>query len=200
MIADKEFRRYNKEGLIYNKIYFYIISNDYAMDIQLCTYKAIRMIRQRLDNKLTHNNIAVIDLDETFLFNDYYLLHTLETYTYNKHIQTFYRNKLDKRYGPVIPFMIIVYEYLVSRGVNVFFLTARDIKFKEDTENNLEMFNIRDYRIAFKEGDISSKEYKQREIKKIEDQGYNIVLCLNDQKEFIHDSLVSMPQLYVSAN
>lgn len=200
MITDREFRKYNEAGAIYNKIYFYIISNNYATDIQLCTYKAIRMIRQRLDNKPARNNIAIIDLDETFLFNDYYLLHTLEAYGYNKHIQSFYRNKLDKRYGPVIPFMIIVYEYLVSKGVDVFFLTARDIKFKEDTENNLEMFNIRNYQISFKEGEISSKEYKQKEIKKIEDRGYNIVLCLNDQKEFIHDSLVAMPQLYLSAS
>lgn len=200
MITDKEFRRYNEEGVVYNKIYFYIISNDYARDIQLCTYKAIKMINQRLDSNMTRNNIAVIDLDETFLFNDYYLLHTLEAYRYNKHIQSFYKNKLDKRYGPIIPFMIIVYEYLVSRGIDVFFLTARDIKFKEDTESNLEMFNIKDYQIVFKEGDLSSKEYKQKEIKKIEERGYNIVLCLNDQKEFIHDSLVTMPRLYASAN
>lgn len=202
MITDKEFYECNRNGLIYNKIYFYIISNDYARDIQKCMYRAITMVQKELRQNTNVNkpNIAVLDLDETFIFNDYYLLHTLEAYRYNNHIHRFYKDKLNKRYGPILPFMIIVYEYLVKNGVHVFFLTARDIKFKEDTVNNLALFNIKEYSICFKKNNTSSPEYKKKEMKKIEDKGWNIVLCMNDQKEFQHRTLVSMPQLYTSVS
>lgn len=199
MITDKEFYDCNRKGLIYNKIYFYIISNDYVRDIQKCMYRAITMVQKELRQNITDKpNIAVIDLDETFLFNDYYLSHTLEAYRYNNHIQKFYKEQLDKKYGPVVPFMIIVYEYLVKKGIHVFFLTARNNKFKEDTVNNLALFNITNYSICFKKNDISSAEYKKRELRNIEDNGWNIVLCLNDQKEFEHRALVNMPQLYTT--
>jgi len=139
----------------------------------------------------------VLDLDETFLFNDYYLKHTLETYKYNQHIYNFYKHNLDSKFGPVIPFMIILYEFLVKNNVEIFFLTARDIKFKEDTVSNLKLFNINKYQIIFKTGHISSSDYKIHEMKKINKLG-EIILCVNDQKEFYNKNTIYMPQLYKS--
>ncbi len=197
-ITDRQFYKYNKENIIYTPVYFYIVSNNYIKDIQNCFYNALKLARRQIQLKKKNKLIAVIDLDETFLFNDYYLNHTLEVYRYNYYIYEFYKKKLDKKYGPVIPFMIILYEYLIKNNVEVFFLTARDTKFKEDTVENLKLFNINKYKITFKKGNISSIDYKMKEIEKIRQTG-DIILCMNDQVEFYDKNMITMPRLYVSS-
>ncbi len=94
--------------------------------------------------------------------------------------------------------MIILYEYLIKNNVEVFFLTARDTKFKEDTVENLKLFNINKYKITFKKGNISSIDYKMKEIEKIRQTG-DIILCMNDQVEFYDKNMITMPRLYVSS-
>lgn len=195
-ITDKEFYNYNKNNKIYLPIFKYINSNKYLNDIYKIFIKSIKHIKNNYNSNI--KQCAIIDLDETFLFNDFYLFHTLDTYKhYNYKIYKHYKNNFNKLYSPIIPYMYILYSYIINKNIDVIFLTARDIKYKKTTIDNLKYFGITKYFIIFKTGDIKSNIYKQYNIRQIE-KNNNIILILNDQNEFYHRHLIKMPQLYTS--
>jgi predicted secreted acid phosphatase len=178
-------------------IYQYIISNKYLNDI----YKVYKNSIKHIQNNYTKNKkyYAIIDLDETFLFNDFYLLHTLNIYKYNLNIYNYYKKKLNPLFGPILPFICILYYYLKHKNINIIFLTARELKYKEDTIKNLKLFKIEYEKIIFKDTDIESFKYKKTQIEQLNKE-YDIILILNDQPEFKHKHLIQMPRLYNSIN
>jgi predicted secreted acid phosphatase len=196
-ISDKEFYEYNKKNILYMPIYQYIISNKYLNDI----YKVYKNSIKHIQNNYTKNKkyYAIIDLDETFLFNDFYLLHTLNIYKYNLNIYNYYKKKLNPLFGPILPFICILYYYLKHKNINIIFLTARELKYKEDTIKNLKLFKIEYEKIIFKDTDIESFKYKKTQIEQLNKE-YDIILILNDQPEFKHKHLIQMPRLYNSIN
>jgi hypothetical protein len=195
MLSDTEFYYYNTNKIIYYPIYNYI-KNDYFNDLYDIFKCSMSLIKHNLINDYDKRcKCVILDLDESFVCNDYYLFHTLDLYNFNKDIKNFYKNRLDKSYGPILPFMIILYEYLISKNIKVIFLTGRNKKFKKSTINNLKYFNIYKFELIMKSNNINSKLYKTNIINEL-DKIYNIILCINDQDEFIHKNLIKTPKLY----
>lgn len=196
VITDKEFYYYNKNKNKILSIYNYI-TNDYLYDICKVIYNSIQLVKKNKKEYITSlPNCVVFDLDETFFCNDFYKFHTLEVFKYNKLIYDYYKFRIPKYIGPILPFIIILYEYLIYHNIKIIFLSGRNEEWKEQTIENLNMFNINNYILYLKPKILDSHKFKQNKIYEIEKK-YNILLCLNDQKEFTHKNLLYMPQLYI---
>ena len=91
--------------------------------------------------------------------------------------------------------MFILYKYLLHKNIHIIFLSGRDIKYKKLTIDNLNFFNVKKFELILNDTGLDSKIYKQNNINEISKK-YNIILCINDQKEFIHENLIMSPMIY----
>jgi len=198
-ITDKEFYHYNKNKYTVLSIYNYI-KNNYLYDICKVIFESIQLIKI---NKSKSNsplpNCVVLDLDETFLCNDFYKFYLLELYNFNPKIKNYYKYNIPNNIGPLLPFVIILYKYLLYHNITIIFLSGRNNDLKDQTNKNLNLFHIKNYILYLKPNNLDSAIFKQNMIYQIEKE-FNILLCLNDQKEFTHQNLLYMPQLYTIHN
>jgi predicted secreted acid phosphatase len=197
VITDKEFYYYNKNKYKILSIYNYI-KNEYLYDICKVIFNSIQLVKKNKKDSITSKpNCVVFDLDETFLCNDFYKFYILEVFQYNRLIYDYYKSRIPSNIGPILPFIIILYEYLIYHNIKIIFLSGRNEEWREQTIENLNIFNINNnYLLYLKPKNLNSHTFKQEIIDEIEKK-YNILLCLNDQKEFIHKNLLYMPQLYI---
>lgn len=204
MINVKELYIYNDIKYLDKKLYQYIKYN-YFNDIYNVFFNVMQHIKKQIDiNKV--NNLktlkplcCVLDLDETFFQNDSFLYNTLHIWEYNNDLYKFYKSPtfINKSFGPILPFMYILYSYLIQKNIQIIFLSGRHEKFRQLTIDNLDFFNIdkKKYKLILNKTTMPSDLYKQYHIKQISND-YKIILCLNDQNEFDHQNLIQTPQIY----
>ncbi len=139
---------------------------------------------------------VIIDLDETFMQNDEFLLYTMDIWLYNPALYEYYlENAINYQYGPILPFMYILYKYCIDKNIRVIFISGRLNHHKQQTINNLNFYGVTDFEI-YLSSTSDSKSNKIKAIKKLEKQ-YNILAVLNDQPDSPHHTMVKFPQLYV---
>lgn len=197
-LQDKDLYTYNNSKYIDKKLYNYIVTQ-YFNDIYICFYKSMKLLKRNIMSNNIKPMCCVLDLDESFFQNNSFLYNTQYIWKYNPRLYNKYSdsNFHKKHFGPVLPYMYILYSYLKQKNIHIIFLSGRNEKFRELTINNLSYFDIKknNYELILNNTNKKSNLYKQEKISIISKK-YNIVLCINDQKEFIHRNLIEMPQLY----
>lgn len=193
MLNDKKLYEYEKIKYKDKNLEYYII-NYYFNDIFKCFFNSMKIINKNINNNIKPM-CCVIDLDETFFQNDSFLFNTLDIWKYNKNLYEYYKS-IKQPFGPILPFMFILYEYLIYKNIHIIFLSGRHIKYKQQTIDNLIFFNVNKFELILNDTKLESKIYKQNNINEISKK-YNIILCINDQKEFKHENLVMSPSLYI---
>ena len=202
MINVKKLYIYNDIKYVDKTLYQYI-KNNYFNDIYSVFFNSIQHIQKQLNIRKLQNFTkplcCVLDLDETFFQNDSFLYNTLHIWKYNNDLYNYYKSTkfINKSFGPILPFMYILYSYLIQKNIQIIFLSGRHEKFRQLTIDNLNFFNIdkKNYKLILNNTTIPSYLYKQYYIKKISND-YDIILCLNDQNEFSHKNLIQTPQIY----
>lgn len=126
------------------------------------------------------NPAVVFDIDET----------TLSNYSHIKecdfgYIPVLWNEWIDKGEAPPIPHMLRLYDTLLTLNVSFFFITGRTIEYYESTLRNLnEVGFIKVDSLLMREGKektMTATEYKTELRKKIEENGFNIILNVGDQ-------------------
>ena len=206
MLDDKTLYTYNNIRHKNTKLSNYI-SSKYFSDIYVCFYKAMQLLKKNITLYKLSSSIyplnkpmcCILDLDETFFQNDSFLYNTLGIWKYNPLLyDKFTELKFyNMNFGPILPFMFILYKYLIYKNIHIIFLSGRKEKYRNLTIDNLSYFNISpdSYDLILNDTNCISNKYKQDQLTIIS-QNYNIVLCMNDQNEFMHENLIKMPQLY----
>lgn len=193
MRTDIKLYKYNDQKYKDRELNLYI-TKYYFNDVYLCFFKCMKMINHNLLNKShpTKQCCCILDLDETFFQNDSFLFNTLDIWKYNTKLYDYYTS-LGKSFGPILPFMYILYEYLVHKNIHIIFLSGRNIKYKELTVSNLKFFNVTKFELIL--NDTNDIDYKQKHVNDI-NKKYDVILCANDQNEFYHKNMVQFPKLY----
>ena len=117
----------------------YYIRNDYLNDIFRAYTSSLNLVRKYLEDTSVYHRLRpaiLIDLDETFLQSP-----TIAPYNLTIHppdIQKLYA-KLAKEesIGPIMPFMGILYKYLIKKGIKVIFMTERSKSDRGNIKYNL---------------------------------------------------------------
>jgi acid phosphatase len=85
--------------------------------------------------------------------------------------------------GTVIGPTLNLFKDAIANGVSVFFITGRPSAVQTPTETNLRAAGYDNWAgLIFKPTGIDTEPYKAGERKKLEDQGYDILLNMGDQE------------------
>ena len=129
--------------------------------------------------KFSPNSAAVFDIDETVL-NNYPEIKRVGFGSVDKMWDEWTLSAKAK----AIPQTKKLYDYLVKRGVKIFFITGRDQRFYDATIKNLkeEGYNRIDTLICRKPGDFkSASQYKAFHRKELVNMGADIIINVGDQ-------------------
>ena len=162
----------------------------YIHDIYICFHMAMQIVKHL---KSTHDTVAIIDLDKTFVQNASFAPHILEIW--NVTMKRHFLKLSEQDIGPVLPFMYILYKYLDLKGVEVVFLTGRKQNLRKLTKRNLQMFGINKYKLYMCPLNENSYIFKKRVYYTL-NRLKNVVFVLNDQDEIESSKIIKFPQLY----
>lgn len=191
MISEKMLKIYAKNHIELPQLTLYI-ENYYLSDIYDCFVRTLKQLKHEY-NPLSERMSIIIDLDETFLQNDDFYPFTLGVWKQDSELFKFYLHHVKKnQFGPILPFMYILYSYCISKGIRVIFVSGRLEYIRKQTVNNLNFYGVYHFDLYL----AGPKWNKIKIIKKLEKK-YNILAVLNDQNDSPHAKLIKFPQLYV---
>lgn len=188
-ISESDLKLIKKNNPIVNSLTHYV-KYYYRNHLRQILFYLLKHIR---DIPIYCNSIIIIDLDETFIQNADFYPHTLGLWTPT--LQHVYRQTGKVDIGAVLPYMYILYAYLIHKQISVVFLTGRKEKLRTLTRKNLKMFGVTQYHLFMTPDNLNSYVYKNMIVQQLSVQ-HDIIAILNDQSEIIHDRLVKFPQLY----
>lgn len=126
------------------------------------------------------NSVVIFDVDETALDN--YGLAELMGFGYVYKMNKQWNSELK---APTVPQVKELYNYLLSRGAKIIFLTGRNIPEYEATYKNLikEGYTTFDTLITQREHEyeLSAQEFKNSKRKELTEMGYEIIGTVGDQ-------------------
>lgn len=172
-------------SLLKDELVRYHDSGEYAYDISHVIAQARDYLQRRIiDNKklAEPKRLAIVlDIDETSLSN-YALMRDYDFSNSERHGAW---GHLDKPTATVITPTRQLYEFAQQHDVAVFFITGRNIDFKNATISNLKQEGYETWTGLY----LSPKGYDEHSIanykiesrKKIADAGYDIVVNIGDQ-------------------
>ncbi|RDI41505.1 HAD family acid phosphatase [Aquicella lusitana] len=184
-----------KQGLVR-----YHDSGQYDKDIDHVIKEATRYLKIRLAQPRDDKKPAIVlDIDETSLSNypDMVKLNfggTLEEI----------QQAEDQGSDPVIQPTLKLYQFAKANKVAVFFITGRKEEERAVTEANLKKAGYTDWNgLILRDGEYKNKpaaEYKTVMRKKLEEEGYDIVLNIGDQRSDLEggyaDKTFKLPNPY----
>lgn len=155
----------------------YYNSGRFSVEMDSIIAEAIRTVTQIPVQK---NSAFVFDIDETALSNLEYELR----YDFG-YIPEQWNKWVSEATAPAIPQVKKFYDFLLSKGYKIIFITGRPCNFREPTYKNLAragytMFDTLICR-STAEQNISAKEYKTAKRKELTEKGYSIVGSIGDQ-------------------
>lgn len=153
-------------------------SGEYIHDIDRVMKHALSYLQLRLDQEKnqTKKMAVVLDIDETALSN------------YPEMIKTSFGNPFikDEGHDPAILPTLQLYQFAKNHHIAVIFLTGRQEAERKTTENNLLEAGYKDWDdLILRNKQFShlpAAVYKTAMRKRIEQQGYDIILNIGDQK------------------
>ena len=126
------------------------------------------------------NSVVIFDVDETVLNN----------YGLAEQMGFGYVYEMNKKWNaemkaPAIPQVKELYEYLLTKGAKIIFLTGRNIPEYEATYKNLkqEGYEVFDTLITQREYEyeLTAQEFKSSQRKELTEEGYDIIGTVGDQ-------------------
>ena len=130
--------------------------------------------------EFTENSVVIFDVDETALNN----------YELEKQMGFGYVSEMNKKWNeemkaPAITQVKELYEYLLTRGARIIFLTGRNIPEYEVTYKNLkqEGYAVFDTLITQREHEykLTATEFKSSKRVELTEKGYDIIGTVGDQ-------------------
>jgi len=179
---DSQAREPRNLDLVKQDLVRYHDTGEYDKDMARVVLQAEAYLKARIENNKSKSKklAIVLDIDETALSNYPYL----KSVNFGGTVQAF-DEAIAQGNDPVIQPTLTLYQYAKSRGIAVFFITARPEKYKEATASNLEAAGYKDYNgLYLRPADYHEKSitaFKAGVRKQITEQGYDIVLNLSDQ-------------------
>ena len=171
-----------------NNLENYHNSGNYTTEIKSVAEKAKQQLNYEVQNNKNHKRLAVvIDIDETALSN-YNQIAALYTAVSNvgdipdsKMLKTINNPFSDSAIAPVLS----LYKQALKEGVSVFFLTGRYEYDRAGTVRNLKQVGYTKWKQLIlrqpNQYHIPAQVYKTAARKKIESNGYDIVVNIGDQ-------------------
>lgn len=167
-------------GGLKREIRQYVDSGNYDADIQTVATEATRWLEQRTATKKSGERLAVVfDLDET-LFRNW--PHIAETdFAYDPLV---WDRWVIAAKAPAINPVRDVYRAARRLNVAVFLLTARREKYRDATQQNLQLIECADCTAllcAPSESKLSNGAFKSGERKRLTAEGWTIIANIGDQ-------------------
>jgi len=163
---------------------FYHDSGEYDVDREVVSEEAITFLASKMaENKALSEpqKLAVVfDIDETSLSN-YDILLSLDF----AFVGSLLKPELEKAEDPAIDPTLKLYEFARKNAVAVFFITGRSESLRAATEKNLKAAGYTEWvKLFMKPDDYDKKSvipYKRGSRKRIEGEGYKIIVNIGDQ-------------------
>jgi predicted secreted acid phosphatase len=131
--------------------------------------------------EFTEKSVVIFDVDETGLDN--YELAKLMGFGYIYEMNKQWNKELK---APAIPQVKDLYEYLLTKGAKIIFLTGRNLPEYEVTYQNLkqEGYTVFDTLITQREHelDLTATEFKSSKRTELTEMGYEIIGTVGDQR------------------
>lgn len=160
-----------------SRVEHYYESGQYISDVK----KIVRKATNEINNlKLAKKDVVIFDIDDTSISN----------YQHSKKIGFgFYRKEWNnwvlKAKAPAILPVLKFYKYLLSKKINIVFLTGRNQKFYNVTLRNLRQQGYTKFDTVIcrnkQELRLTAAKYKEIERQKIAKKGYKIIASIGDQ-------------------
>lgn len=176
-------------------------SGEYKKDLETVSTKAIDYLKQRVAaNKNQKKKLAIIlDIDETSLSN----YEDIRAADFGGSIEQIQLSE-DKGTDPAISPTLKLYQYAKENNVAVFFITGRFEQEREATARNLEAAGYKNWDgLILRDGEYTKSPasvYKTAMRKKLESEGYDIVLNIGDQESDLRggysDKTFKLPNPY----
>jgi len=166
-----------------NQVIQYHDSGEYVKDIDAVIAKAMSYLKQRVAEPAKDNQklAIVLDIDETSLSN----YPDMKRLDFGGTIAEI-RADEDKAEDDAISSTLKLYQFAKSHGVAVFFITGRFEEERDVTTKNLEKVGYKNWDgLIFREGKYRKAPaavYKAAMRKKLESEGYDIIMSIGDQE------------------
>lgn len=170
-------------ALVKQELIKYHDTGAYDKDVNSVMSQAMQYLKKRVaENKSNQKKLAIIlDIDETSLSN-YSDIRSLDFGGTIEQIQL----AEDKGSDPVIEPTLKLYQFAKANKVAVFFITGRHESEREITSQNLKAAGYENWdSLILRDGEFTKSAaavYKTAMRKKIEADGYDIILNIGDQK------------------
>jgi acid phosphatase len=155
----------------------YYDSGQFSVEMDSIITEAMRTVAQIPVQK---NSAFVFDVDETALSNLEYEIKYDFGYLPEK-----WNRWISDANAPAIPQVKKFYDFLLSRGYRIIFITGRSCDYREPTYRNLVSAGYTTFDTLIcrspAEQNISAKEYKTSKRRALTEQGYSIVGSIGDQ-------------------
>ena len=176
-------------------------SGSYDKDIHATLDRAMQYLKKRVaENKHAHKKLAVIlDIDETSLSN-YSDIRAADFGGSMEQVQL----AEDKGTDPVIDPTLKLFQFAKANHIAVFFLTGRHESERETTTQNLKAVGYDHWDgLILRDGEYTkapAATYKTAMRKKLQKEGYDIILNLGDQQSDLTggyaDKTLKLPNPY----
>ncbi|MGB7292077.1 MAG: HAD family acid phosphatase [Thermodesulfobacteriota bacterium] len=162
-------------------VIFYHDSGEYNYDQEAVAQKARDYLEMRISQDTNNQKLAIVfDIDETALSNYQHMLKL----NFGR-IPQLVVEDIEKAEDPAIETTFKLYEYAKEKGVAIFFITGRQERLRDATQKNLKSVGYVEWDgLYLKPNDYKEKSvisYKSSTRKRIQEEGYIIVVNVGDQ-------------------
>jgi acid phosphatase len=163
------------------EVIFYYDSGEYDFDQEAVVQRAHDYLDMRMNQDTNNQKLAIVFyIDETALSNYQHMLKL----TFGM-IPQLVVEDIERAEDPAIGATLKLYEYAKDKGVAIFFITGRHEKLRNATQKNLKSVGYNEWDgLYLKPNDYKEKSvipYKSSTRKRIQEEGYIIVVNIGDQ-------------------
>lgn len=171
---------YPNIGAVKIQVRQYVTQGSYQSELVQVAGAARRYLELNLPRYQGQKPALVLDIDETSVSNWEQISRSDFGY-----VEDEWEAWMAKASAPALPATMELYRYARSKGVAVFFITAREEQERAVTERLLQQAGYTDYQelVLKQNGDQSSSAiYKSGARRRITEKGYSIVVNMGDQE------------------
>lgn len=162
-------------------VIFYHDSGEYDFDQEAVAQRARDYLDMRINQDTNNQKLAIVfDIDETALSNYQHMLKL----NFGM-IPQLVVEDIERAEDPAIEATLKLYEYAKEKGVAIFFITGRNERLRDATQKNLRSVGYGEWNgLYLKPNDYKENSvipYKSSTRKRIQEEGYIIVVNIGDQ-------------------
>jgi predicted secreted acid phosphatase len=155
----------------------YYESGSYSSELK----KIIASAEDEINNvKLNKNSIVVFDVDETALSN-----YEAVKRVHFGYVESMWYDWINEAKAPAIPEVKALYDFVVSKNINVVFITGRDNSQYDATYRNLKNAGYTKFDTLILKNNtpnIATGKFKAGKREELTQKGYDIIASVGDQE------------------